>query len=505
MGFLRRLAARVRGIVPRRGAAPTPPPRRQRERTNARIPRRRGPGGAPDSGALISAARASGKAAAKSGGLDQWSFGNGAALPYVDHLWDLRDRAISAARERQAAARQDDRDDLRQITAEAASTRRNQQELEEQRSEALSFMRTARSKVNRLARLEARQREERSLAMPLQAADEAALDVPLSVERPGDEDDWPGDADGRAGAADGTPSGGQLEQDAPPENDTATVPDGSGSAGWSGPEAPRMTARWTGTILLLLILVEVPIQYVIFQHFHGYSPIEEVLTWVFTLPVSAIMVLVPHLAGWWYRDRVATGADGLMRFAPLALLVPWAYLAVMLGYLRARVLLAPLTVAGTSGSSSSTSYLNGSQIPNTATSLHVTPTTMSVMFVALILGVGGIGFMLGIAREHPLIGAYRGAREARRQAGEELRGLAEPIRLADELSQARDEQDELSDEQWERHIQAIRATFAAAAHAYLAAISDTMGDPAVTESVTRMSQRIAAEEGAPSGDQVPVG
>src|SRR5215831_9612521 len=161
MGFLRRLAARVRGIVPRRGGAPAPPPPRRRGRTNARIPRRRGPGGPPDSRALISAARASGKAAAKSGGLDQWSFGNDAALPYVDQLWDLRDRAISAARERQAAVRQDDRDDLRQITAETASTRLNQQELEEQRSEALSFMRTARSEVNRLARLEARQREER--------------------------------------------------------------------------------------------------------------------------------------------------------------------------------------------------------------------------------------------------------------------------------------------------------------------------------------------------------
>jgi len=263
-----------------------------------------------------------------------------------------------------------------------------------------------------------------------------------------------------------------------------------------------MTRWWTASILCGLILVEVPIQYVIFQYFHGYSPVEELLTWLFTIPVSAVMVLLPHLAGWWYRDRTATGADGLMRFVPLVLLLPWAYLACMLGYLRARVLLAPPT---TGIINPSDSYLgNGSKIPSTASIVHVTPTTMSVMFVALILGVGGIGFMLGIAREHPLVGSYRGARALWQRITEQSRGVAEAVRLADERDQTLDEQEELSEEQWLRHVRGIRAAYAAAAHAYLDAVAEAVGDPMVTEAVAVMSQRIAEPE-QEADDQVPVG
>ena len=176
--------------------------------------------------------------------------------------------------------------------------------------------------------------------------------------------------------------------------------------GWEGPHAPRITGRWATVILGCLVAVEIPIQYVIFQFFHGYSPVEEFLTWVFTIPVSAVMVLLPHLAGWWYRSRTATGSDRLLRVIPLVLLAPWAFLAVMLGYLRARVLLAPPPQPIATGD---TSYLKNLHLANNATTLHVTPTTMAIMFSALVLGVGGISFLLGLAREHPFAGAYSGA------------------------------------------------------------------------------------------------
>jgi hypothetical protein len=519
MGALRWLTALIGRLTGRRRpppdtpAAPARPPRARRRLRRRRPPivhasRHHSPGGAPNTATLISAARARGKAVAQSGALDQWLFEHH-TLPYLEELRHRRDEAIDEARSRAAAARRADRDETQQFAAEAAAARRDQENLEEQASEALSFMRAARFELNRLARLEARQQEERSLAMPL-GPDRGVLGIPLWLDEATAPDQPTGTADEPDGATDLPPANIPPAPDSLLEGGAGMPSGGPIDPRWAGPEAPRMTRRWTGGILLSLILIEVPIQYVIFQFFHGYTPIEEVLTWLFTIPVSAVMVLLPHLAGWWYRDRTSTGADGLMRFVPLLLLGPWAFLACMLGYLRARVLLAPPNAGlGTTGftTNSSTSYLGAgahTKIPTTASIAHVTPATMSVMFAALILGVGGIGFMLGIAREHPLVGAYRGARAIRQRIADRLCDVAEPVPLADERNHSLEEQAGLSREQWERHIHGIRAAYAAAVHAYLDAVAETAGDPMVTEAVIGMSQRIAEEEGEPS-DPVPVG
>jgi len=452
-----------------------------------RIPRRHALAAPPHAAALISAARARGRAAARSGALDQWSFGENATLPYLDELMRTRDQEIEAAHGRASRARQANLEQSHRRAAAAAITHHDQQVQEERAGEALSFMRNARSEVTRLAWLEARQREERSLAVPSDVAGTSPGSRPWPAEP---DPAVPDDPEGVPDDPDGAPNGQHDQADAPRAN--AGAPAGGG---WAGPDAPRMTRRLSFLILLSMALVEIPIQYVIFEYFQQDSPLGPVFTWLFTLPVSAVMVLLPHLSGWWYRDRRAAGADRVMRIVPLLLLLPWAYVAGMLGYLRARVLLAPPPSYDTNATDNYLQGANGqTKIPSTAALVHVTPATMTVLFVALLLGVGGIGFMLGIARDHPLIGAYRGSREIRRRAQQRLRRLAEPTRLDAEREQALEEQRELGDEQREQQIRGIRSAYAAAAHAYLDAIAETMGDPMVTEAVTAMSQHRFEEE-----------
>lgn len=277
-------------------------------------------------------------------------------------------------------------DRAREARAEAAGQASQRRHLELRQEEATAHQQAAWGRINHLARLEARLQELRDLS-----------------------------GLGPAAPADAGP--GAIELPGGPAADL----------GWEGPHGPRITGRWATVILGCLVLVEVPIQYIIFQYFHGYSPLEEVLTWVFTIPTSAVMVLLPHLAGWWYRSRTATGSDRLLRVIPLLLLAPWAFLAVVLGYLRARVLLAPITPPPATGD---TSYLKGVKFTSNAAALHVTPTTMVVLFSALILGVGGIGFLLGLAREHPFAGAFSGAAAQRAALEGQLDGMAPRIELA---------------------------------------------------------------------------
>src|SRR5262249_37243332 len=154
-----------------------------------------------------------------------------------------------------------------------------------------------------------------------------------------------------------------------------------------------------------------------------------------------------------YRSRTATGSDRLLRVIPLLLLAPWAFLAVVLGYLRARVLLAPPSPPpATSG----TAYLKGLHVTSNAAKLHVTPTTMVIMSSALILGVGGIGFLLGLAREHPFAGAYSGAAARYRALGRRLDRLASRLELA--RQQAAGSEDPAA--AGEVRIETIRAAYA---------------------------------------------
>lgn len=411
----------------------------------------------PDGHVLNASARAAGRNAARSGMFDQWSFEE-VVFPYLGALREERDAEIGQTREQAAEIDTWNRTRTQEARAEAAGLESHRRHLERQQQEATAHQQAARGRINHLARLEARLQELRDLS-GLGTAAGASGD-----RRPG-----PADAERDEGLGALTLPGGQPDD-----------------LGWEGAHAQRISGRWTAVILGSLVLVEVPIQYVIFQYFHGYTPFEEFLTWVFTIPVSAVMVMLPHLAGWWYRSRAGTGSDRLLRVIPLVLLAPWAFVAVMLGYLRARVLLAPPQLPP---ATSSTAYLNNLQVTSNSAALHITPTTMAVMFSALILGVGGIGFLLGLAREHPFASAYSGAAARLRALAGQLDRLAPRSELAEQ--RAADTGDQAGATAGELRIEAIRATYAAAEQSYLNAIANAMGDPATTESVSRMSMRIA--------------
>jgi hypothetical protein len=389
---------------------------------------------------------------------DQWSFEE-AVFPYLGRLRSERDAVLAQTREQAANMNRWDRARAQEAGAEAAGLGSRRRFLQLQQEEAAAHQRAAWARINHLARLEARLQELRDLSGLGTAAGASQHDQAAGDEGLG----------------------------------AITLPGGPpADLGWEGPHGPRITGRWAAAILAGLVLVEVPIQYIIFQYFHGYTPFEEFLTWVFTIPVSAVMVLLPHLAGWWYRSRTGTGSDRLLRVIPLLLLAPWAFLAVVLGYLRARVLLAPPQLPP---ATSSTSYLNNAHVTNHAATLHVTPTTMAIMFSALILGVGGIGFLLGLAREHPFAGAYAGAVARREALDRQLGRLAAPGERAER--RAADTGDQAGASATEHRTEAIRAAYAAAEQSYLNGIANAVGDPATTEAVSKMSMRIAAEAGSP--------
>jgi hypothetical protein len=401
-------------------------------------------------------------------------------FPYLRRLRAQRDTVIEQTREQAEDMDRWDRARAREARAEAAGLASRRRHLERRQEEATAHQEAAWARINHLARLEARLQELRDLS-GLGAAAQAPRDPgPAGA---GASDDWAGEAyASRTGQVADDAGLGAIELPGGPPADLR----------WEGPHGPRITGRWATVILGGLVLVEVPIQYIIFQFFHGYSPFEEFLTWVFTIPVSAVMVLLPHLAGWWYRSRTATGSDRLLRVIPLLLLAPWAFLAVVLGYLRARVLLAPVQLPPTTGA---TSYLNNLHVTNNATALHVTPTTMAIMFGALILGVGGIGFLLGLAREHPFAGAFSGAAARRTALGEQLDRMAPRSDLAEQ--RAAPSEDPAGASAAGLRIETVRAAYAAAEQSYLNGIASAAGDPAVTEAVSKMSTRIAAEAGSP--------
>lgn len=432
----------------------------------------------PDVRALSAAARTSGRDAARSGMFDQWSFEE-VVFPYLGRLRAERDMVIEQTRGQAEAMDEWDRARAQEARAEGAGLVSRRQHLQRRQEEAAAHQQAAWARINHLARLEARLQELRDLS-GLGTAAQASRDPGPAAT---DVDDGPEE---EAYAS----RHGQVADDGP---GAIELPGGPpADLGWEGPHGPRITGRWAAVILGCLVLVEVPIQYVIFQFFHGYSPFEEFLTWIFTIPVSAVMVLLPHLAGWWYRSRTATGSDRLLRVIPLVLLVPWAFLAVMLGYLRARVLLATPKQPPATGA---TAYLNNLHLTNNATALHVTPTTMAIMFSALVLGVGGIGFLLGLAREHPFAGGFSGAAARREALEEQLDRLAPRSDLAEQ--RAAGTGDQAGPSAAELRIEAARAAYAAAEQSYLNGIANAAGDPAVTEAVSKMSTRIAAETRSP--------
>jgi hypothetical protein len=397
---------------------------------------------------LLQEVRRQGARAGRSGQFDAWSFG-GDPVPYLRYLAHDRERAVTEALI--AAGRS--QDELMQrhwrAVAEAKVAGRQAADLRERRQAAVRQMQTLHGQVDRLAIWEAWRRERRQdsawpVAPPLLAG------PPSDPARVGPE----GDAE---------PAGG----------DQVAAGRFAAGARWEGAYAPRMSERWKWRIIAALGLVEIPIQFQIFQYFHDNDWGGLALTALFTLSVSLLMILLPHLAGRWYRIRHATGSDPLSRFVPLTLMVPWGVVAYVLGDLRRRVLLAPTVIEG-----EQVTQFNAVDI------LHLSPVTISVMFISLLVLTGGISFLLGLAHDHPLQAGYLGARNERdrldRELGEAERAAEAAAAEVDHYPDRWVAMRVLGDEE----ARVVREIYAGAEAVYRDAVADAMGDPAVTEALT---------------------
>lgn len=250
-----------------------------------------------------------------------------------------------------------------------------------------------------------------------------------------------------------------------------------------------MPAWLTWAMLLAIAAVEVPIYWIAFQPFHGKgSKGSDVLSGTLAISTAVLMVLLPHLAGRTVRSRAATGSIKAAVLPALALMGVWGFSSWALGDLRARLVLQhPDAVDG----SQSARGFNGAEsldVQRTlADNLHLTQETVTWMFVALLFLSGGIGFLLGLLREHPYVDAYRAAlerranrfrqREEARVAGDRARSLT---RTAQERSAQRREA-------VDARVRATDNLYEAAAHAFLEGAMERSSDPAVTEAAMKLS------------------
>ncbi|MEO3788421.1 hypothetical protein ABGB12_34260 [Actinocorallia sp. B10E7] len=242
-------------------------------------------------------------------------------------------------------------------------------------------------------------------------------------------------------------------------------------------------------VLLGLIGVDMPIQYQIFSHFHGESFLEHALTWVLTVSVSLVLVLLPHLAGHLFRRRHLTGTARTMDWLPIAMLIPWLYLLWRLGTLRAKVMLIPPTPNGVP----LTDPVTHQPYPTPAEALDISPGSIGLLFVALLLATGGIAFLIGLAQEHPLQIAHREAEKRVHDARENLNKHHQQNTAAHaEQARAHAELDAMRltfAERLEERVTHTHLSYDQAEYSYYVALTEAAGLPALTETVSRTMTR----------------
>ena len=251
---------------------------------------------------------------------------------------------------------------------------------------------------------------------------------------------------------------------------------------WEGPYSEPIGARARWSILIALWLTELPIQWSIFDFFHGRDPWDLVMTTLFTLSMSLVMVLGPHLAGRFYRDRAATGVSRLVPLGSLALLLPLAVVVVGLGVLRRKVLFAGAG-AGLD------------DLPSRVDQLDVQPWTVTVLFVALLAITAGLSFLLGLARPHPWQVAYRDAELNRRALQARVDQLQPEYRRAQARLAVFRATGQHEPARLDAEEQRLRSMYDAAGLAYLDGVQQGLQDPAASAAVATLAERLRQERG----------
>ncbi|MGW7793411.1 hypothetical protein [Streptomyces tricolor] len=465
---------------------------------------------------LLAQAGRKGRRAGKKGTLDPWVLNSGDPLPYFVELAGLRDTQIQrihqALSDAEAAARLRDAEAGSAVTAgETEATL-----LEQRLREADQEIQRARDQLNLLAlrssrwlrfrdRLRERVEERWLRARFPDAAGPPAGRTPGPAD-PGPAEDGAGQP---AGKAESTDPGDDWQSvstagtTAPDDTSPAALreeyraarreSDVIGSAeGWEGLATRPGLPRWLTLVLLLVVMaVEVPVYWVAYQPFHGVgSASGDTLSGTLAVSSAVIMLILPHLAGHMLRWRSATGSPRSGWLPALSLLGVWGGLTWVLGTLRAKFVMQKDTPASTGGDLTGFSGLDGSSTgtPTLLDRLDLTPSTVTWLFCALLLLSGGVGFLLGLFREHPFLDAYRTAVEQRddlQRRHEQTKADTERARAAQETAEDRRLNRE---EAARRRIASVRQLYEAAAARYLDGVREGAKDVAVSESVMLRSR-----------------
>ncbi|MER5496466.1 hypothetical protein ABT096_04535 [Streptomyces sp. NPDC002561] len=324
--------------------------------------------------------------------------------------------------------------------------------------------------------------------------DPAPAPVPVPVPDDGAaDDDWQsldpaGDPDpgrpvhGRGGAPVGERG---------PELLGGVVPPPGQEPGWEGmPTRPGLPAWLIWVMLLVIAAVEIPIYWVAFQPFHGTgSKGSDFLSGTLAISTAVLMVLLPHLAGRTLRNRAATGSLKAAALPALALLGVWGFSGWTLGYLRAKLVLrrpdstkTPEVVKDFKGAG------DLAQPQTLADSLDLSQDTIIWMFVALLFLSGGVGFLLGLLKEHPYLDAYRSALERRADRVRQREEARVAVDRARSLTLTAQERADRRREAVDARVRATEELYEAAAHAFLEGVVERSSDPAVTEAAMQLSR-----------------
>ncbi|MET3987781.1 hypothetical protein [Streptomyces sp. PvR034] len=496
----------------------------------------------PDQGRLMKEARRRGAKVAKSGVLDPWVLASGDRVPYFAQLAATRDlvrsRLNAAAAEEAARAHTEEAN----AVSAAAGYEQEVRRIEEQLAESERWLTRNRSQLDRLAARAVRwehfrdgvreELEERWLRARF-----GDIDPDPDPDRSGGTDARArGDADApgpgargagarKAGADDADDGRGGPDALSPgPEDEdwqsvdpspTATPAAGAGSRRdpadprpayrqadqqlqgdrallWEGLSTRPGLPRWMVWALLLVIAaVEVPIYWIAFQPFHGAGSTEsDALSGTLAVSAAIVMVVIPHLAGRALRSRSGTASAKGIGLPAVALLAVWGFSAWALGHLRSKLVFRHRVPQPLSPDLDGVAGIGDLRpTPTLVDSLHLEPTTVTWMFVALLLLSGGIGLLLGLLREHPYLNSYRSHLELRARLVHAREAAAAAAGRARALESTAEARAELRGHALGARLRSTTELYEAAAHAFLQEVMEKAADPAVTESAMRLSSR----------------
>ncbi|MFD6421105.1 hypothetical protein [Streptomyces sp. NPDC060198] len=445
---------------------------------------------------FLESSRRRGRKAAKSGALDSLVLQSDDRIPYLSELASVRDRVIRKIEGQALRAEEEAAYDDAYAGTEAERLRQETLLIDRRLSDAQEQIDTTRGQLDVLALRAGRWLRFRdSIRARLEERWMRSRFPDLSPPEPAPRGADAGQGQRAQPGPGPVPDGDWVTLSAPApvpprpaDGAEAGAADEIGMArAWEGlHKRPGIPPWMTWGLLGAILAVEIPIYWVAFQPFHGVGQVgADLMSGTLAVSAAVVMVVLPHLAGHVLRRRPETGSVRHAWFPALTLLGAWGGLACVLGTLRAKFV--------TQGGEAEEGVPGFADPTRTDSSLvdrlDLAPHTVLWLFCGLLLLSGGIGFLLGLCREHPHLNAYRTAVERRL----ELRGLRERSIAATDRARAWFDSAETRraerQRRTEQHVLAVRDLYESGAYSYLDGVSMAAADPAVTEAAMRLSAK----------------